>query len=60
LVQAVTKRKGIDEYYELLPWLDDEGWLSKVEFTPFGDEWLEDLLPASAFDPPQPFRYDKQ
>jgi hypothetical protein len=61
LIQAFTMRKDVDSLYELLLWLDDEGWLSYVEFTVFGDaEWLEELLPASDFDPPQPFRYDKQ
>jgi hypothetical protein len=45
--------------YQLKLWVNKDGWLSHVKFTPFGWEdevWLEELLPPSEFDPPERYR----
>jgi hypothetical protein len=55
LIQAFTKRRDFEHLYDLLLWVDEEGWLSSVEFTPYSDGWLEDLLPPGEFDPPEPY-----
>lgn len=49
---------GPQTMYQLKLWVNKDGWLSHVKFTPFGwgDEvWLEELLPPSEFDPPEPY-----
>jgi len=55
LIQASTKRQDFEHLYDLLLWVNEEGWLSSVEFYPYGDRWLEVLLPPSEFDPPEPY-----
>jgi hypothetical protein len=56
LIQAFTKRQDFEHFYDLLLWVDEEGWLSSVEFSPYSDRWLEELLPPGEFDPPELFR----
>jgi hypothetical protein len=51
-----TYAPGPDGGYGLLLWVDLEGWLSSLEFYPYGDEWPEELPPPSAFDPPERYR----
>jgi hypothetical protein len=54
LIEAYSKRRDFEHMYDLLLWVDKEGWLSSVEGYPVGDVWPEELLPPSEFDPPEP------